>query len=58
MDDISDESAFIFDAAVDNISESNDDLSNTKPARKRRKTTSKKQQRRADTTKWTKRTDI
>ena len=36
-DDISDASASTSDAAVDDISKSNDDLSNTKPARKRRK---------------------
>ena len=51
VDDISDASASTSDAAVDDIFESNDDLSNIKPARKRRKTTSKKQQKRADTTK-------
>ena len=51
VDDISEASASASDAAVDDISESNDDLSNTKPACKRRKTTSKKQQKRA---KWTK----
>ena len=35
VDDISDASASSSDAAVDDISESNDDLSNTKPARKK-----------------------
>ena len=51
VDDISDASASTSDAAVDDISESNDDLFNTKPARRRRKTTSKKPQKRADTKK-------
>ena len=41
LNDISYASASTSDAAVDNIFESNDDLSNTKPARKRRKTTKK-----------------
>ena len=58
VDDISDASASTSDAAVDDISESDDDLSNTKPARIRRKTTSKKQLKRVDTSKWTKRKDI
>ena len=44
VDDILDASASTSDAAVDDISESNDDLFNSNPARKRRKTTSKKQQ--------------
>ena len=50
VDDISDAYASTSDAAVDDISESNDDLSNIKPARKKRKTASKKQQKRMDTT--------
>ena len=58
VDDISYAFASTSDAAVDDISESNDDLSNINPARKRRKTTSKKQQKRVDATKWTKRKDI
>ena len=58
VDDILDAFASTSDAVVDDILESNDNLSNTKPTRKRRKTTSKKQQQRLDTTKWTKRKDI
>ena len=45
-DDIFDAAAPTSDAVVDDISESNDDLTNPKPARKRRKITSKKQQKR------------
>ena len=41
LDDISYASASTSDAAVDDIFESNHDLSNTKSARKRRKTTEK-----------------
>ena len=41
VDDISDASASTSDATVDDISETNDGLFNTKPARKRRKTTSR-----------------
>ena len=58
VDDISDASAFTSNAAVDDISESNDDLSSTKLARRRRKATSQKPKKRADTHKWTKRKDI
>ena len=58
VDNISDASASTSDAAVDDVFDSNDDLSNTTPASKRRKATSKKRQKRVNTFKWTKTKDI